>query len=362
MEWMKNIIDQEMRAGALGLSTGLVYIPGRYATTGELIELVSVLKKYNGIYATHMRGEGGHIEYALKEAIRIGEENNIQVQISHLKLMTEEAWGKTDSLTGLINAARDRGVKITADQYPYIASSAGLIAMFSTVYETLKDRSNQRAYYQTKRWLVRMLSPHLDKYTIATYIATYKGNRDYEGKNITEILKIRGEKVTPENVADLLIEMIQKDIRTWCIFYMMDEGDVEEIMKQDYVMISSDGRLEEFGIGKPHPRSYGTFPRIIHIYVKEKGVLPLETAIMKMTSLPAKTVRLSSRGLIKEKMYADIVVFDLKTIKDNATFQRPHQYPEGIKYVLVNGTIVAQDKRVTGKLPGKVLYGPGKTE
>ena len=190
-------------------------------------------------------------------------------------------------------------------------------------------------------------------------IANYEKDRRFEGKNFEEILKMLGKEASVENGADLMIE-IQKNKGASAVFFQMDENDVDRIMSLDYTMIASDGSVLEYGKGVPHCRNYGTFPRVIYRYVKERQVLKLEEAIRKMTSMPAQTLRINDRGLIKKGMYADLVVFDLSGIKDNATYKEPHQYPSGIVYVFVNGRLAAENGKSTGKLSGRVLYGPGK--
>ncbi len=367
MNAMKRIIDREMAAGAIGLSTGLVYLPGRNSKTEELIELAGVAAKYGGIYATHMRDEGGGIKFAIEEAIRIGEENNMKVQISHLKLIWETVWGQMDLITGPIETARARGVSITTDQYPYIASSTNFIALFPSWIrkgghsQFLHRLNDQRNFNRIRSILnIWLASGHSIDLMKNVFVAGYSHNHKYEGKSLEKILIMLGREATTVNGAELIIE-IQKHGGASAVFFFMNESDVEKIMQLDYNMIASDGEIIRFGTGVPHCRSYGTFPRVICRYVKEKKILSLEQAVRKMTSMPAAILNLKDRGIIKTGMFADIVIFDLETIKDTSTYEEPHRYPEGIKFVLVNGFITAENGKHTGKLQGRILYGPGKT-
>lgn len=361
MEQMKAIIEQEMRNGAIGFSTGLVYRPGRYSTTEEVIELAGVAAKYGGLYASHTRNGGVSVNDGVKEAILIGETNNMRIQISHIKLAHPYVWGYTELISKPIDEARERGIRVTTDQYPYNASAASLYSWippwafgegwddFLRFLESPENYQNLRSYYEP------MLSYGLER----IYITYYDVDPSYQGKNFKEILIMKGMEPTAGNAAELLIEM-QRSGSVRGIFFSMEEKDVEDLMRLDYTMIASDGSLLNLGDeGLPHPRNYGTFPRIISRYVKEKGILTLGEAIRKMTLLPAQSLELRDRGVIKEGMYADLVIFDLKTIKDTSSFSDPHHYPEGIRYVIVNGEIAAYNGTLTGALAGKIIYGPG---
>jgi N-acyl-D-amino-acid deacylase len=367
MKKMKELLDQEFRAGGIGFSTGLAYMPGTYAKTEELIELASVAAKYDGLYASHIRNQGTRITEAIEEAIRIGEANGIRVQISHIKLANDRVWGELERITRPVEEARKRGVEVFLDQYPYTATSSGFGSSIpSWALEGGHDAFVKRledpdTYRKIREGVIRrrlVSSKGINKLK-TIYIARYRANPEYEGKNLEEILRMRGQKPTVENAADLIIE-IQKNGGAQGVFFQMDEADVEALMRLDYNMIASDGGIIRFGDGVPHPRSYGTFPRVISRYVREKGVLTLPDAIRKMTSLPAQMLRLNRRGLIAEGYYADVVIFDFANIRDTATYSKPHQYPEGIRYVIVNGKIAAKDGKPTGVLAGRVLYGAGK--
>ncbi len=369
MEEMKNLIDMEMKAGALGFSTGLAYMPGVYSKTKELVELASVVAKYGGIYASHIRNQGRKIKEAIEEAIEIGEKNGIPVQISHIKLANDAVWGELWRITKPVLEARKRGVEVTLDQYPYTATSSGFSSSFPSWCleggheEFLKRLQNPGDYNKIKEEIIkRRLSSTKGINKLKTiYIARCKANPEYEGKNLEEILIMQGKEPTVDNGAKLIID-IQRKGGAQGVFFQMDEKDVEELMKLPFNMVASDGATQEFGVGVPHPRNYGTFPRVLGRYVREKKVISLENAIRKMTSLPAQTLRIRNRGLIREGMYADITIFYFDKIIDKATFKKPHQYPKGIVYVLVNGEIVIEKGKYNGKLPGMIIYGPGKND
>lgn len=368
MKEMKSLIEQEMQAGALGFSTGLAYLPGIYSNTDELVNLASAVVPYGGIYASHIRDQALHITEAVEEAIEIGEKNNIPVQISHVKLAHDAIWGQPEKITEPVEQAKKRGVKVFLDQYPYTATSSGFTSSLPSwafeggrekFLERLKDKD---AYKKIKSFVIerRLTSTKGINKLETIYITQSENYSDYEGKNLQEILISRGEKPTIDNGADLIIE-IEKNGGASGVFFQMAEKDVEELMKLPYNMHASDGSVQEFGKGVPHPRNYGTFPRVIAHYVREKGVLSLEEAVRKMSSLPAQTFRLKDRGMIKEGMFADITIFDYETFRDKATFSDPHQYSEGLHYVIVNGCLVVENNEHTGKRCGMVLYGPGKT-
>ena len=369
MDKMKALVDQEMRAGGLGFSTGLSYLPGIYSQTEEIVELVSAVAPYGGVYASHIRNQGLHITEAIQEAIEIGEKNGLTVQISHVKLAHDAVWNEISRITNPVEQARSRGVEVTMDQYPYTATSSGFTSSFPSWAfeggrEKFVERLNETANYEKIKAFVidRRLTSTKEINKLETiYISQCNSLPDYVGKNLQEILISQGKEPTVDNAADLIID-IEKNGGAGGVFFQMDEQDVEALMRLPYNMHASDGSVQELGKGVPHPRNYGTFPRVIARYVRERGVLSLEEAIRKMTSLPAQTFRLKSRGMIREGMFADIVIFDRETFVDKATYSDPHQYGQGFAYVIVNGEIVGENGKHTGALPGMVLYGPGKEE
>jgi len=364
---MKILIRKEMEAGALGFSSGLAYLPGAYSDTTELVSLVSAIVPFGGIYATHIRDQGQKITQAILEAIDVGEKNNIPVLISHIKLAEDAVWGKPEMITRPVEAARERGVEVFLDQYPYTATSSGFTSSLpSWCFEGgrkkfLERLEDEEIFQKIKSYVIerRLTSTkNIDKLQ-TIYIARSENFPDYEGNNLREILVSQDKEPTIDNGADLIID-IEKNGGASGIFFQMDEKDVEYLMGLPYTMHGSDGSIQILGNGMPHPRNYGTFPRVIARYVREKGVLTVEEAIRKMTSLPAQTLRIQQRGMLKEGMYADITVFDFKSFEDKASFADPHQYAQGLRYVIVNGEIVVTNDTHTGNRPGMVIYGPGK--
>jgi len=366
LQEMKELIDRAMKAGALGLSTGLKYTPGAYADTGEVIELAKVAARHGGFYATHLREEGLGVVEAVKEAITIGERAKIPVLLSHHKIMSIDKWGESVHTLELIDDARRRGIDVKADQYPYPATSTGLTVLFPTwsleggrekLLEKLKDNSQREAIkeYITYSIVHDRGGPDLDNISIASC----PFDSTMEGLTIKEILERKKQPATIENAAILIMEMI-KEGNVSAIYTCLSDEDIERIMRHPAVMHASDGSVVQIGEGSPHPRNFGTFPRVLARYVRDKHVLTLEEAVRKMTSLPASMIGAETRGILKKGLWADIVIFDPETIRDKATFHNPHQYPEGIFYVIVNGIPVIKEGEITEDLPGNVLYGPGR--
>jgi|Deesub1362B_J571_1020462.scaffolds.fasta_scaffold00877_8 N-acyl-D-amino-acid deacylase len=358
---MRELIKENMKAGALGISTGLEYAPGSFAKTNEIIELCKVVSKLGGIYATHMRDEGDHLLEAIDEAIKIAREAKISLQISHLKIAYLRNWLKIDSALAKIDKAKKQGINILADRYPYIAGSTGL-----SLYFPLWARQGT-----TEEFIERLKNPALDE-RIRSYVKEQEKklgswdkvlicsvftekNKHLEGKNILEAAKEAG-KEPYEFMRDLLIE--EKN-RVGMITFMMDEDNLKQILAHPLVVVGSDGNaVAPYGKlkkGKPHPRYYGTFPRILGKYVREEKILSVSQAIKKMTSLTAEKFGLNKRGQIKEGYFADLVIFNPNEIIDLAIWERPHQYSKGIEYVIVNGQIVIKEGEHTGALPGKIL-------
>lgn len=367
MTRMKELVQQEMEAGAFGFSTGLSYLPGTYSKTEEIVELVSVVARYGGLYATHLRDQGLHIEEAIEEAIEIGERNDVAVQISHIKLADDAVWYQLERITKPVDSARQRGIEVTLDQYPYTATSSGFTSSFpSWAFEGGKEMflerlENKDSYEKIKTHIInrRLTSTKGINKVETIYIARSENFPEYEGKNLLEILVSQGMEPTIENAAAQIIE-IEKNGGASGIFFQMDEKDVENLMRLPYTMHASDGGIQIFGQGVPHPRNYGTFPRIIAHYVRDRRVISLEEAVRKMTSLPAQTFRLRGRGLVKEGMYADLTIFQKEIFADKATFSDPHQYSKGLVYVLINGDVVVENNKHTGQLPGMILKRRGK--
>ncbi len=352
---MKSLVEKAMLEGALGLSSGLFYAPGSYAQTEELIELCKVVKKYNGIYATHLRDESNYnigLVSAIEEAIEIGEKSGVPVQISHIKALGKPVWGLSREVCEIIEAARDRGVVVYADQYPYNASSTSLTA--AVIPRWVQAGGQLREFLRDSSQLVKIkaeIAENIERRggPETLVIASSRNYTEWEGKNLYEISLILGE-----NAVDTAIEMVLNDGASIVSFNMTDE-DIEYFMSKPWVMTGSDGSLPLFGQAQPHPRSYGTFPRKIRTYVLDKKILSLEQAVRAATGLPAEMLGFSDRGLLKTGFVADIVVFDPDSIQDNATYSDPHQYSSGILAVLISGKPVIENGEYNGTLTGKPL-------
>ena len=360
LEEMKKALAQAIEEGAFGLSSGLIYPPSCYADTKELIELCKVVANYGGIYTSHIRGEGDTLINSVKEAIEIGRKSGAPVEISHHKASGKSNWGKVKRTLKMIDEARSMGVDVTCDVYPYVAGSTGLDA-FLPVHawaggiEKLVERlKNRETRLQLRREMERSSLFKPDSWD-TIMIAYCKGHIEYEGKTIAEIAE--HNRIDPfDLVFDLLIE---EKAAVQIVIFSMREKDMRTVLKHPASMIGSDSSsTAPYGVlakGKPHPRTYGTFPRVLSECVRNTKLLTLEEAIRKMTSFPAQKLRLNDRGLIRKGMWADITVFSPEKIVDKATYAKPHQYPVGIKYVIVNGKLVVADGKHTHRLPGKAL-------
>jgi dihydroorotase/N-acyl-D-amino-acid deacylase len=369
---MKEMVRQAMREGAVGLSTALEYAPAPYAKTEELIALAAEASKFGGIYATHMRDEGDTILPAIDEALRIGREARIPVEIWHIKVAGEANWGRMPEVVAKINAARATGMDVTADTYAYTAWFNGLSAFIPPwahdggdvqLIERLKD-STTRARIR-KDLLTRSGDWDNEWQEIPGPEAVLIGVvhnpalLPLQGKRLAQIAKLQNK-----DPMDALFDLLIDDVAfTEVAVFGMSEPDVVLALQQPWVAIDNDssGTAPEGILGQehPHPRAYGTFPRILRKYVREQKKLTLEDAIRKFSSLPAQRMRLTDRGVLKSGMWADLVVFDPATVRDLATFENPNQLSDGMEYVLVNGVPVIDQGKMTGALPGKVLRGAG---
>lgn len=352
LQRMRELVEQAMRDGAVGFSTGLIYIPGIYAKTDEIVGLAKVAASYGGVYATHMRDEGLRVEQAIKEALEIGEQAKCPVEIT----------------VKLVEDARARGHQVTVDQYLYTASSTNLRANLpSWVFDGGPEKAKERLRDATTRARARhemiegMRQRGFDDYA-HIYIANFPANQSFNGKNISEITGLARRKSGIEEEADQIIEMVLAD-SAQIIVHSMSEADVEYIFQQPFTMVAADaGVIDVNDASVPHPRGLGNNVRALGTYVRERKLVSLEEGIRKMTSLPAQTFKLWERGLLRPGMVADIVIFDEKTIADRATFQQPKQYPVGIDYVLVNGQVVIEKGKHTGLRPGQILRGRGQSQ
>ncbi len=365
LEEMRKVLAKALEEGAFGLSSGLIYPPGCYANTKELIELCKVVARYDGLYSSHIRGEGERLIDSVKEAIKIGEKAGVPVEISHHKAGGKASWGKVKRTLKMMERAREKGIEVTCDVYPYLAGSFGLDAMLppnayeggvERLVERLKDeKTRQRLRREMTEGIEGWSSPLKAGGWDTTMIAYCEGHPEFEGKTISEITQQK--KLDPfDFVFNLLIE---EKASVAVIRFLMHEKDMLMVLKHPVSMIGSDSSARApygvLGKGKPHPRSYGTFPRVLGRYVREEKVVTLENAVRKMTSLPAQKLKLRDRGLIREGMWADITIFNPKNVIDTATYSEPHQYPIGIEYVIVNGEVVIDNGEHTGELPGQAL-------
>jgi N-acyl-D-amino-acid deacylase len=362
---MNALVEKAMMDGAVGLATGLIYLPGTFAKTEEVVELAKAASKHGGIYASHIRDEGIDVIAAIEEAINIGEQANMPVEISHFKIASRSLWGQTAKTIGLVEAARKRGLTVTVDQYAYPASSTSLDSRLPSwaIAGGREEGKKRMADPATRKKVADEVKEDLKKKKFKdlgyAYVASYRPNPEFNGKNIKEIAKIARGKDDLNAQIEQFIEMYEKG-GAQMVYQAMDEPDVQSIMRQPFTMIASDSGVRAFGSGVPHPRGYGNNARVLGRYVRELKIITLEDAIRKMTSLPAQTFGFKDRGLIREGFVADLVIFDENTVGDKATFVQPHQYAEGFSAVIVNGEVVFDGKQMTGSMPGRAIFGPGK--
>jgi len=365
MERMKQMVRDAMEQGALGISTGLFYVPGSFTSTEEVIELSKVAAEYNGIYISHIREEAAQLIDSVQETIRIGEEANIPVQITHHKVIGVENWGASIESLRLVDEARKRGVDVTIDQYPYTASQTSINALIpqwaqAGGREEMLSRINSAETYSTikNEVVAKILYDRGGGDPKNVFISRNSWDPDMAGKNLAELAIDAGLEPTPENAADVVFDIIRGGGAT-AVYHAIGPEDVDRIMQHPATAIGSDGPVGVFGEGAPHPRQYGTFARVLGLYVRERKILSLEEAIRKMSSQSARRLGIHDRGLITKGYFADIAIFDPDEIIDKATFENPHQYAIGTKFVLVNGTVVVENGQHTGARPGRILHGPG---
>jgi len=372
LDSMKLLVRQAMEEGALGVGSSLIYPPAFFAKTEELIDLCKEASKYGGSYISHMRSEGSKLHEAVEELITIAREANIHAEIYHLKAAGKDNWGKMDSVIRRVERARAEGLNVTADMYTYIAGGTGLTATmppglqdggFGKLRERLQDPA-------IRQQLKNDMNSKTDKwenfyYAVGTpeniLVVGFKQDslKKYIGKSLSAVAKLRGK--SPEETAMDLI--VQDSTRVECIYFLMDENNVKKQIAIPWVSFGSDeGSYEPVGVflkSNPHPRAYGNFARVLGKYVRDEKIISLQEAIRKLSKLPATNLKLQKRGELKLGNFADIVIFDPATIKDNATFDKPHQYAEGMIHVFVNGVQVLKDGDHTGAKPGRFVKGSG---
>ena len=360
LKQMQAMVRQAMEAGAFGLSSGVEYTPGLYATTEELIALAQAMAPFGGLYISHIRDEGSKLLESVAEVIRIGEEGGVPTQVTHHKVIGPGRWGKTEASLRLIDEARARGVDAASDQYPYTASSTGLTILFPAWskeggQDALAGRIRDP---ETRTRLQQDLVDHInaerggDPATIVA--ANCAWDASFNGKSLAAILEAQNRPVTVEQAAALAMEL---QARGGCqgVFHSMSEDDVQRVMQHPMTMISSDGGIPTPGVGVPHPRNYGAFARVLRRYVRELEILSFAEAVRKMTSLPAQRLGLRQRGVLRPSAFADLAVLDPAAVTDQATFAEPHQYATGVQHVFVNGQAVLLHDALTGARPGRAL-------
>ena len=362
LQTMKEIVEQAMRDGAVGFSTGLWYTPASFARTEEVIALARAASSFGGVYATHVRDEGPRILEAIAEAVRIAEESGLRLQVSHLKIMDRRHWGTADKVIAALEAARLRGVDASGDFYPYEAASSRMQPLFP-----------HWAFDGGEQSLRERLSAKESRARIAAEMANdpyfRQGQNDYsylmvancsfdhtlEGKSISQISRERGGKGTIEDEIQTVLDLRAKG-EVILVYHTNGPQDLLTYMRWPLSAVASDTVYGGFGEGVPHPRNYGTNARVLAEFVRVRGVLTLEDAVRKMTSLPARTFGLRNRGLIREGMVADILIFDPAKVQDKATYEKPHRYSEGFDWVIVNGVpVVEEGRRRKGVRPGRIL-------
>jgi N-acyl-D-amino-acid deacylase len=331
---MRSLVREGLDAGAVGLSTGLIYEPGRYARTEELVSLAREMTGTGALYATHMRNEGEGLLEAVGEALAIGEEAGVPVEISHHKAAGRESWGLVRRSLRLLEEARARGLDVTADQYPYTAGSTILAAVVQSV-----DRGSSSVGRVGEEDIVIASTPRCP---------------EWEGRTLRQLAEEWGV-----SAVDAARRVLERESAAWVVMHSMDEEDVRTVMRHPTTMIGSDGIPTQGG--KPHPRLYGTFPRVLGRYARDLRILSMEEAVYRMTGLPATKFRLEGRGFVREGAYADLVLFDPSAVLDRATYADPRSFPDGIRHVFVNGAAVVREGRHTGGRPGRALRRSGES-
>ena len=361
LEQMEVLVEKAMKDGAVGFSTGLIYIPGTYSKTNEIVQLAQAASKFNGVYASHMRSESDSVVQDINEALHIGRTAKMSVEISHFKLTGQQNWGRSSETVAMIEKARLEGIDVTIDQYPYTASSTNLGTMLPDHIladgpDSIKARlSNPIIKKQVIDQMLKGLRKRRLKHFSYAVVAFHKADTTLNGKSIEKINLEKGRKHKAKYEAETVIDLVLNG-GAGMVFHGMSENDVKYIMKYPHNMFASDAGIRVFNQGVPHPRGYGTNARILAKYVREEKVLTLEEAVRRMSSLPAMKFGLADRGLIRPGFVADIVLFNDSTVQDLSTFEKPHQYSKGFQYVLVNGIITIDNGRHTGARNGKALY------
>jgi dihydroorotase/N-acyl-D-amino-acid deacylase len=365
LDRMRALVAQAMEDGALGLSSGLFYVPGAFTPTDEIVELAKVAGRMGGMYISHMRNEAGGIVDSVRETISIGERGGLPAQVTHHKVIGRKYWGRSVDTLRLIDEARARGVDATIDQYPYTASSTGIGAALLPAWAQeggskatiarLKDPSIRQEVKAETADIIRNERGGGDPANVV--VASCEWDPSLNGMDLGAITARRGLATTIENAAETAIWIVEQG-GAQGIFHAISEEDLQRILVHPATMIGSDGEIPIFGKAHPHPRSYGTFARVLGVYVRDKRLLSLETAVRKMSAFTAQRLGLGDRGILRQGMKADIVVFDPARVRDTATFEKPHSHAEGVTHVVVNGQVAFENGAMTAARSGRVLYGP----
>jgi N-acyl-D-aspartate/D-glutamate deacylase len=374
IEEMKTLVAQAMEEGAMGLSTALLQPPSSIATTANLIELAKVAKRYGGIYASHIRDEGENVFKAVDEAIQVGAGAGIPVDILHMKIAHQKLWGRAGEIIGMVQKARDAGQNVQANVYPYTAGQNNLSSIVppwahdggrQKMLERLRDpaarrRMHDEVLHGLPNWYNHYLATGGGWSGMLLVSLQHERNKPFQGKRMSDLIAARGG-----DPVDVLFDvLVEEGGSVPTVFFHHSEPDMQMVLKQPWTSIGSDGSAVNpdgpTGRSHPHPRYYGTFPRVLGRYARDLKVITLPDAVRKMTSLNADKIGLKDRGRLKEGAWADVTIFNPATVIDKATFENPHQFPVGIEYVIVNGVMTVERGRHTGALAGRVLYGPGR--
>jgi len=371
LEQMQALVDKAMLDGAVGFSTGLLYVPGTFATTEEVISLAEVASKHGGVYASHIREQGAKLHESIDEAVRVGREANMPVQISHLKIKGRTRWGKIGDAIELIESYRRQGIDVVVDAYPYERASTNLGVNLPrwAVSGGTQEIAARIGDDETHSKIVDDMKEMLDDggypdYSFAT-VAQYRPNPSYNGRNISEINRLIERPATTDAEIETILDMMVEGGEAGSmygasmIYHYMSVEDVDTIFRYPNAAVASDGTIMEYGRGQPHPRSYGTNARILADFVRDRKVLTLEDAVRRMTSLPARTFAFHDRGIVRPGFVADLVLFDPEIVADTATFEDPHQYSVGFDYVILNGVMVVADGAMTDERSGQFIKGTG---
>ncbi len=363
---MRTVVREGMRDGAFGLSTGLFYVPATFSKTDEVIELAKVAGSMGGIHISHIRDEELGVEASVRETIAIGEQGGLPTQVTHHKTIGRATWGKTVGTLRQIDEARQRGVDVTLDVYPYPASATSISAALMPTWAQEGSRADvlNRLHdpVTRRRIMVETIRILLDGRgggdARNVMVSRCDWNSSLAGQRLDDVAVTRGKSRSVEDAADTALWLVENG-DCGGIYFAISEEDIQRVLKHPASMVASDGQVVLFGRASPHPRSYGTFARVLGRYVRELKVLALEEAIRKMTSYPAQRIGLSDRGLLRAGMKADLVIFDPEAVRDMSTFEQPHQYAQGVTTVLINGQVVFENGMMTAARPGQVLHGPG---